>query len=254
MITAATIQTLKGKKVHTVEENLDENVKYHMYENGLLIKEYVVDQKVHYEVVSKVEYKEESVQADKTTGSKVLDFIQTGLDIVGAVPALGEPVDIINGTIYAARGDAVNAGLSYGAAIPIAGWAGTVAKLTGKAKDLNQVSKVVSTEKMESIYSPIYQDVVNGSLGKTQNQLDTLYKTHSELNTPNALMFNLPPVKTDIPTTIKSGDADIGAKGTDKVDAQKIINKDGSVTIKGEGVISEVIDNRPYQDPKSRWR
>ncbi|WP_419958276.1 hypothetical protein [Psychrobacillus psychrotolerans] len=68
----------------------------------------------------------------------------------------------------------------------------------------------MSTEKVESIYSPIYQDVVNSPLGRTQYQLDdTLYKTHSQLNTPYTLMFNLQSAKTDIPTTIKSGDVDV---------------------------------------------
>ncbi|SFQ14727.1 HNH endonuclease [Psychrobacillus psychrotolerans] len=61
-------------------------------------------------------------------------------------------------------------------------------------------------------------------LGRTQYQLDTLYNTHSQLNTPKALI--LPPAKTDIPTSIKSGDADVkteiknvdvGGKGTDNV-------------------------------------
>ncbi|MBO0585693.1 hypothetical protein [Sporosarcina sp. E16_8] len=78
---------------------------------------------------------------------------------------------------------------------------------------------------MESIYSPIYQDVVNSSLGKTQNQLDFLTNTHYQLGTPNAIAFNMPFAKTDIPTNIKSGatdvkveikNVDVGAKGTDK--------------------------------------
>ena len=76
-------------------------------------------------------------------------------------------------------------------------------------------------EKMASIYSPIYQDVVNSSLGKTQNQLDFLTNTHYQLGTPNSLTFNMPPVKTDVPTTFKIGDiktdiksVDVGSKGT----------------------------------------
>ncbi|MEK4713588.1 hypothetical protein [Sporosarcina sp. FSL K6-5500] len=107
--------------------------------------------------------------------------------------------------------------------IPVAGWASTGGKLALKGNDLNQVSKVVSTEKMASIYSPIYQDVVNSPLGKTQNQLDLLTNTHYQLGTPNALAFNMPFPKTDIPTSIKVGDVkvevknvDVGAKGTGK--------------------------------------
>ncbi|WP_175496177.1 hypothetical protein [Psychrobacillus psychrotolerans] len=37
---------MHGKKVKTIEENVAENIKYHAYDNGLLIKEYVVDQTV----------------------------------------------------------------------------------------------------------------------------------------------------------------------------------------------------------------
>lgn len=32
---------------------------------------------------------EERFQADKTKGNKTLDFIQTGLDIVGLIPVVG---------------------------------------------------------------------------------------------------------------------------------------------------------------------
>ncbi|WP_188006828.1 LXG domain-containing protein [Sporosarcina sp. ANT_H38] len=227
MITAATFQTLEGKKVTTIEENLEENIKYHEYENGLLIKEYIVGKTVFYEVVSKVEYKvEEIVKVDKPKENKLLDYFQVGLDIAGLVPVFGEAADGVNGVIYAARGDELNAALSFGAMIPVAGWASTGGKLALKGNDLNQVSKVVSTEKMASIYSPIYQDVVNSPLGKTQNQLDFLTNTHYQLGTPNALAFNMPFAKTDIPTSIKSGDVDVkveiknvdvGAKGTGNV-------------------------------------
>ncbi|WP_197485366.1 MULTISPECIES: ribonuclease YeeF family protein [Sporosarcina] len=226
MITPATFQTLEGKKVNTVEENLDENIKYHMYENGLLIKEYVVGQTVYYEVVSQVDYKEEeTVKVDKPKENKLLDSFQFGLDLAGLIPVVGEVADGVNGVIYTARGDALNAALSFGAMIPVAGWASTGGKLALKGNDLNQVRKVVSTEKVASIYSPIYQDVVNSPLGKTQNQLDILTNTHYQLGKPNALAFNMPFPKTDIPTSIKGGDVDVkvevknvdvGAKGTDK--------------------------------------
>ena len=85
MITSATFQTLEGKKVNTIEENVEENIKYHEYDNNLLIKEYVVGQTIFYEVVSKVEYKEESVQADLPKKSNGLDHFQTALDIAGLI-------------------------------------------------------------------------------------------------------------------------------------------------------------------------
>ncbi|KAA0944294.1 hypothetical protein FQ087_19490 [Sporosarcina sp. ANT_H38] len=234
MITAATFQNFERKKVTTIEENVEGNIKYHEYENGLLIKEYVVGQTVFYEVVSKVEYKtEEIVQVDKPKDNKLLDYLQVGLDIAGLVPVIGEAADGVNGVIYTARGDTLNAALSFGAMIPVAGWASTGGKLALKGNDLNQVSKVVSTEKMASIYSPIYQDVVNSPLGRTQNQLDSLSNTHYQLGRPNALTLNMPFAKTDIPTSIKSGDVDV-----------KVEIKNVDVGAKGTGNV-KILDNLP---------
>ncbi|QTD39540.1 hypothetical protein [Sporosarcina sp. Te-1] len=98
-----------------------------------------------------------------------LDGLQLGLDVFGLIPVIGEPADGINAIIYAARGDTVNATLSVGGMIPFAGWASTGGKPVLKGTDVNKVRNVVSTDKMKSIYSPIYQDVVNRPLGKTQH-------------------------------------------------------------------------------------
>ncbi|TQR19176.1 hypothetical protein [Psychrobacillus vulpis] len=134
---------------------------------------------------------------------------QTGLDLAGLIPGVGEIAEGVNGIIYSFRGDATNAALSFGAMIPFLGWASTGGKFAKKGNDLYQARNVVSTEKMESVYSPIYQDVVNSPLGKTQSQLDILSNTRYQFGTPNALTFSMPSVKTDIPTTIKSGDAEV---------------------------------------------
>jgi hypothetical protein len=68
-------------------------------------------------------------------GAGWLDAIQTGLDIVGLVPAFGEWADGINAVIYLARGDWVNAGLSVAAILPIGGQAFTVGNLGAKYGD-----------------------------------------------------------------------------------------------------------------------
>jgi hypothetical protein len=62
----------------------------------------------------------------------LLDTLQVGLDIVGMVPVVGEIADGVNGLIYLARGDKVNAALSFGAMIPIVGWAATGGKFVKK--------------------------------------------------------------------------------------------------------------------------
>lgn len=44
------------------------------------------------------------------------------LDVVGLVPLLGEPADGLNGLWYLAEGNYVDAGLSFGGMVPVAGW------------------------------------------------------------------------------------------------------------------------------------
>ena len=67
------------------------------------------------------------------SGTQILDVLQTGLDVVGLIPGVGEIADGINALIYTGRGDYVNAGLSAAAMIPFAGWAATGGKLGMKA-------------------------------------------------------------------------------------------------------------------------
>lgn len=55
----------------------------------------------------------------------------TTLDVCGLIPVGGEPCDLINGVIYTLEGNAVDAGLSFSATLPIAGWAVTGAKWAG---------------------------------------------------------------------------------------------------------------------------
>lgn len=59
--------------------------------------------------------------------------LHTSLDICGLIPAGGEPCDLVNGVIYTLEGNPVDAGLSFSAALPIAGWAATGAKWAGVA-------------------------------------------------------------------------------------------------------------------------
>lgn len=69
--------------------------------------------------------------ADKV--SAVIDYVQTGLDIIGLIPGLGEIADGLNGLISLARGDYVGASLSFAAMVPFAGWAATAGKFGRKA-------------------------------------------------------------------------------------------------------------------------
>jgi RHS repeat-associated protein len=57
------------------------------------------------------------------------------LDGMGAIPIIGEPLDVANGVLYAVEGDYVNASFSFFAVIPIIGEAGKILKYTIKGVD-----------------------------------------------------------------------------------------------------------------------
>ena len=63
---------------------------------------------------------------------KILDGVQVGLDVVGLIPVVGEIADGVNGSIYLARGDKLNAALSFAAMVPVVGSAATGAKYVNK--------------------------------------------------------------------------------------------------------------------------
>lgn len=60
---------------------------------------------------------------------KVGEWVHGGLDLLGLVPGFGEAADGINGLIYLAEGRELEAGLSFAAMIPFAGWGATGAKV-----------------------------------------------------------------------------------------------------------------------------
>lgn len=74
-----------------------------------------------------------------------LSPLQTGLDVVGLVPVVGEVADGANALIYLAQGDYVNAGLSGAAMVPFLGWGATGAKLGMKAKNAFDLTVAAKT-------------------------------------------------------------------------------------------------------------
>jgi RHS repeat-associated protein len=64
--------------------------------------------------------------------NELLDIAQTGLDALGMIPVVGEPIDGLNAGIYWVRGDKVNAALSAASMLPIAGWVTEGGKLVRK--------------------------------------------------------------------------------------------------------------------------
>ena len=66
-----------------------------------------------------------------------LDTIQTVMDVAGFIPGVGDWIDLVNGSIYAARGDWTNAGLSLIAVIPLVGSLAAMGRL-GEAATLKR--------------------------------------------------------------------------------------------------------------------
>ena len=92
---------------------------------------------------------------EASNSNTILDWIQTGLDVVGLIPGPGEIVDGVNGLISLGRGDYVNAGLSAAAMIPFAGWGSTGGKMALKHGD----EAIVIGESMEKRVIPFAKEI-----------------------------------------------------------------------------------------------
>ena len=71
--------------------------------------------------------------AEHDAWTTLLDATQTGLDLVGLIPAFGEAADLLNAGIHVARGNYGEAALSIAAMVPVLGAAATAGKLGTKA-------------------------------------------------------------------------------------------------------------------------
>tara|TARA_R110002050_G_scaffold141376_2_gene266508 strand:+ start:18190 stop:26505 length:8316 start_codon:yes stop_codon:yes gene_type:complete len=88
------------------------------------------------------------------SGFGTLDYVQTGLDIIGLIPVVGEIADGINVVISLSRGDYVGASLSAAAMIPVVGMlatAGKAVKTANKASDLTSVYRAVEKGELDDI-------------------------------------------------------------------------------------------------------
>jgi RHS repeat-associated protein len=72
----------------------------------------------------------------------MLDALQALLDLGGLIPGAGEPLDLVNAGVSAARGDRVGAGLSVAAMLPVGGQAAGAANVARRAaKAANKMSQ-----------------------------------------------------------------------------------------------------------------
>ena len=116
----------------------------------------------------------------KTNGNRILDCVQTGLDIVGLIPGLGEIADGINAGICLLRGDYAGATLSLAAMIPIAGCAATAGKFIYKGvKAYKQGKNIVKAiDRTEDIYG-IVKKAGNKGIQKVASATGSLFENAS---------------------------------------------------------------------------
>ena len=116
----------------------------------------------------------------KTNGNKILDCVQTGLDLIGLIPGLGEIADGINAGIYLLRGDYAGAALSLAAMIPIAGCAATAGKFVYKGlkayKKAENIVKVI--DKAGDLYG-IVKKVGNKGIQKVASKAGDVFENIS---------------------------------------------------------------------------
>ena len=84
------------------------------------------------------------IVAKKKSSSNLLNWVQTGLDVIGFIPVVGEIADGANALIYLSQGDYVNAGISAIAMIPVVGDLGKGIRLGKKLTNLIDATKGVS--------------------------------------------------------------------------------------------------------------
>ena len=109
------------------------------------------------------------------TWGDVLDTVQTGLDVVGMIPAVGNIADLANAGISAGRGDYAGAALNLAAAIPGAGLAVGAAKITKTIVKAVKTSKkakatlktVNGNSKLSTKAQHVY-GIVNNATGKVE--------------------------------------------------------------------------------------
>lgn len=141
---------------------------------------------------SEEEWAAEELKKEGLTPEDILDGIQTALDLAGFFPGLGAIPDLLNASIYAFRGDMVNAGLSVAAAVPGIGDAAAGAKLIGKgvkaaktAKKAEKAGNVVkkvgkssdNVTSMNAFKSAKRQDTINNSPNVIQGDFNKVGST-----------------------------------------------------------------------------
>ncbi|MBX2897726.1 MAG: hypothetical protein KF763_19955 [Cyclobacteriaceae bacterium] len=122
--------------------------------------------------------------------------MQLSLDIVGLVPGAGEIADGVNGLIYLARGDIVNASLSGAAMLPFLGSGATGTKLGTK----------VFTKSSLQLGQEMHKAYKVGADGIKEFRLPS-GKRIDFLDVNNGIIYELKPFN---PRAMKAGEKQLG--------------------------------------------
>ncbi|MGG5578834.1 hypothetical protein ACPDHL_16075 [Myroides sp. C15-4] len=123
-----------------------------------------------------------------------LDNLQSGLDIIGMVPIIGEPFDLINAGISYSRGNYVEGSLSLAATIPLIGVGATTAKIVAKEGIQYTKSNLKLGQEMHKAYKV-------GANGSKEFRLPS-GKRIDFLDINNATIYELKPFN---PRAMKAG-------------------------------------------------
>jgi hypothetical protein len=91
------------------------------------------------------------------------------MSALGLVPLFGEFADFANGVLYTIEGDALNAGLSFGAMIPFAGWGAVAGKYVAYAVKNLATGRIIhlSVQKINGVVEFGSSGQLRRSLGMT---------------------------------------------------------------------------------------
>ena len=102
-----------------------------------------------------------------------LDALQMLLDVIGLIPGLGAPADILNGLISAGRGDFWGAALSVFGAVPIAGEAATLGKIAKNSEKYLEALDVVTKKVLPHVPAGVRRKIED-AIAQARKKIDEL--------------------------------------------------------------------------------
>ncbi|WP_281964979.1 hypothetical protein [Serinicoccus marinus] len=94
------------------------------------------------------------------------------LDVVGMLPIVGEPADLLNGLSYTAEGNYVDAGLSAAGAVPVVGWFSVGGKWVKRALTVDELATI---ERLADNGTDMSRLLPGGRLPTSADELVTKY-------------------------------------------------------------------------------